>query len=176
MLETLYANGIRLGELFRLNVRDFAGETLRIEEGKGRQERIVPLTTTALYWIERYIATARVELIRGINRGKGKSQQKRKMTNPAALWLSVRAKRLLYQQIRCRVKEHAEEAGIETAVHTFRHSIATHLLRRGASLRHIQKLLGHKSLDTTQIYTRVEISDVKKAVEKATKTLERNSK
>lgn len=176
MLETLYATGIRHGELYQLNIRDFDGRTLRIREGKGKRERIVPLTRAALYWIETYIATARVELIRGINWGNGKSRQTRKMTNPPAMWLSVRAKRLSYEQIWGRVKEHAEAAGVEANVHTFRHSIATHLLGRGASLPHIQKLLGHRSLDTTQIYTRVEISDVKKAVKKATKNLEQNSK
>ena len=174
MLETLYGTGIRHAELYQLNVRDFDGQTLRIREGKGKRERIVPLTGAAVYWIETYIATARVELIRGW--GKGKSRQKRKMTNPAALWLSVRAKRLSYQQIWWRIKEHAEAVELKASVHTFRHSIATHLLRRGASLRHIQKLLGHKSLDTTQIYTQVEISDIKKAVKKATKRLNQKSK
>ncbi|MBK7804214.1 MAG: tyrosine-type recombinase/integrase [Chloracidobacterium sp.] len=64
---------------------------------------------------------------------------------------------------------------INATVHTFRHACATHLLRHGASLRHIQKLLGHSSLDTTQIYTQVEISDIKKAVGKATENLRQTS-
>jgi len=176
MLETLYGTGIRHAELYQLNVRDFDSRTLRIREGKGKRERIVPLTGAAVYWIETYIATARVELIRGINWGKGKSRQKRKMTNPAALWLSARCKRLSYQQIWWRIKEHSEAVELKASVHTFRHSIATHLLRRGASLRHIQKLLGHQSLDTTQIYTQVEIQDVKEAVKKATQRLNQKSK
>ncbi len=170
MLETLYATGIRHAELYKLNVRDFDGRTLRIREGKGKRERIVPLTATACYWIEKYIATSRVELM------NAKRRNKQVVINPLALWLSNKAKRLSYQQIWWRIKAHAEAAGVEASVHTFRHSIATHLLQRGASLRHIQKLLGHRSLDTTQIYTQVEISDIKKAVAKATRNLNRNSK
>ncbi len=175
MLETLYATGIRHGELYKLNMRDFDGRTLRIREGKGRRERIVPLTATASDWLERYIATARVELMSGTYWGKGRSRKKRIIANPTALFLSVTGRRLSYPQIWWRVKTAAEAAGLEATVHTFRHCCATHLLRHGASLRHIQKLLGHSSLDTTQIYTQVEISDIKKAVDKATENLTKTS-
>lgn len=175
ILETLYACGIRHGELYRLNMRDFDGRTLRIREGKGKRERIVPLTDNASSWIERYIATSRVELMSGTYWGKGRSREKRPVTNPTALFLSVTARRLSYPQIWSIIKNASEAAGIEATVHTFRHACATHLLRHGASLRHIQKLLGHDSLDTTQIYTQVEISDIKKAVDKATKNLTKTS-
>jgi integrase/recombinase XerD len=176
ILETLYATGIRHGELYKLNMRDFDGRTLRIREGKGKRERIVPLTATASDWLERYIATARVELMSGVYWGKGRSRKKRVMANPTALFLSVTARRLSYPQIWSIVKNHARNARLEATVHTFRHCCATHLLRHGASVRHIQKLLGHSSLDTTQIYTQVEISDIKKAVDKATENLRQTSK
>jgi integrase/recombinase XerD len=176
MLETLYATGIRHGELFKLNVRDFDGRTLRIGKGKGGRGRVVPLTENASSWIEKYMATARVEIMNGIYWGKGKSRKKRIITNPTALWLSMTGKRLSYVQISSRVRSHAEAAELKASVHTFRHTCATHLLRHGASLRHIQKLLGHESLDTTVIYTHLEISDVKEAVNKATRNLNRNSK
>jgi integrase/recombinase XerD len=176
ILETLYATGIRHGELYKLNVRDFDGRTLRIGRGKGGRERIVPLTENASDWIEKYIATARIELMNGVYWGKGKSRQKRIITNPTALWLSVTSKRLSYPQIWKVVKIHAAAAKLDATVHTFRHSCATHLLGRGASLRHIQKLLGHASLETAQIYTHLEIGDLQKAVAKATKNLARNSK
>jgi integrase/recombinase XerD len=175
ILETLYATGIRHGELYRLNMRDFDGRTLRIREGKGRRERIVPLTENASSWIERYIATSRVELMSGTYWGKGRSRKKRPVTNPSALFLSVTGRRLSYPQIWSIVKDASEAARIDATVHTFRHACATHLLRHGASLRHIQKLLGHESLDTTQIYTQVEISDIKKAVDKATENLTKTS-
>ena len=176
MLETLYATGIRHGELFKLNVRDFDGRTLRIREGKGGRERVVPLTENASTWIEKYLATARVEIMNGIYWSKGKSRRTRIITNPMALWLSMTGKRLSYVQISTRVRSHAEAAELKASVHTFRHTCATHLLRHGASLRHIQKLLGHSSLDTTVIYTHLEISDVRDAVAKATENLKRNSK
>ncbi len=176
MLETLYATGIRHGELFKLNVRDFDGRTLRIVRGKGGRERVVPLTENASAWIEKYMATARIELMNGVYWGKGKSRRTRIITNPTALFLSVNGKRLSYPQIWSVVKTHAEAAELKATVHTFRHCCATHLLRHGASLRHIQKLLGHESLDTTQIYTQVEISDLSRAVEKATENLKRKSK
>jgi integrase/recombinase XerD len=176
ILETLYATGIRHGELYRLNVRDFDGRTLRIGRGKGGRGRIVPLTENACRWIEKYIATARIELMNGTYWGKGRSRQKRIVANPTALWLSVASKRLSYPQIWKLVKIHAAAARLDATVHTFRHSCATHLLGRGASLRHIQKLLGHSSLETTQIYTHLEIGDLQKAVSKATKNLARNSK
>ena len=175
LLETLYATGIRHGELYKLNMRDFDGRTLRIREGKGRRERIVPLTATASEWLERYIATARVELMSGLYWGKGRSRKKRIIANPTALFLSVTSRRLSYPQIWSIVKNQAKAARLEATVHTFRHCCATHLLRHGASVRHIQKLLGHSSLDTTQIYTQVEVSDIKKAVDKATENLKRNS-
>ncbi len=176
MLETLYATGIRHGELFKLNVRDFDGRTLRIGKGKGGRGRVVPLTENASDWLEKYIATSRVEIMNGFYWGKGRSRKKRVITNPAALWLSLSGKRLSYPQIWKVVKNHAEAAELAATVHTFRHTCATHLLRRGASLRHIQKLLGHESLETTVIYTHLEISDVKNAVDKAAENLKRESK
>ncbi|MBK7034624.1 MAG: tyrosine-type recombinase/integrase [Ignavibacteria bacterium] len=133
------------------------------------------LTENAARWIERYIATSRVELMSGAYWGKGRSRKKRPVTNPSALFLSVTGRRLSYPQIWSIVKNASEAAMLDATVHTFRHACATHLLRHGAGLRHIQKLLGHESLDTTQIYTHVEISDIKKAVGKATENLRKAS-
>jgi len=136
----------------------------------------VTLWVLIIYSKEKYIATSRIELMNGVYHGKGKSRKKRIITNPTALFLSVNGKRLSYPQVWKVVKNHAEAAGLDATVHTFRHCCATHLLGRGASLRHIQKLLGHQSLETTVIYTQVEISDVKSAVDKATRNLNQNSK
>lgn len=170
ILETLYATGIRRGELQGLNLLDFDGKTLRIKKGKGGRERIVPVTETASEWLSKYIATSRIELLNGIY-----PKSKPTKANPTALFLSAHRKRISLMHLWGIVKNHAEAVGLKANVHTFRHSCATHLLRNGASLRHIQKLLGHQSLETTQIYTQVEISDLKNAVEKATKNLEDKS-
>lgn len=171
LLETLYATGVRLGELHRLNLRDFDGRTLRIRKGKGGRERVVPVTATAAYWIERYAATARVELMRGDWWGKGRSRQQRHPTNPAALWLAVTGRRLSSPQIDSLIRRYALAAEVSASAHTFRHTCATHLLRHGASLRHIQQLLGHASLDTTVIYTQVELSDLRQAQAQAAENL-----
>jgi len=90
----------------------------------------VPLTENASGWIEKYIATARIELMNGVYHGKGKSRKKRIITNPTALFLSVNGKRLSYPQIWKVVKNHAEAAGLDATVHTFRHCCPTHLLGR----------------------------------------------
>jgi integrase/recombinase XerD len=74
---------------------------------------------------------------------------------------------LAYSQIALRIQEHAQQAGLNATVHTFRHSCATHLLRNGASLRHIQQLLGHSHLDTAALYTHLNVEDLKTAVQRA---------
>jgi integrase/recombinase XerD len=83
----------------------------------------------------------------------------------AALWLSVTGRRLSYQMIADRIRDYALQAEVKASAHTFRHSCATHLLRAGANVRHVQQLLGHRDLSTTEIYTRVEISDLQQVVE-----------
>lgn len=85
-----------------------------------------------------------------------------------ALWLSVTGRRLSYQMIADRIRDYALQAEVKASVHTFRHCCATHLLRGGASIRHVQQLLGHRDLNTTEIYTHIELGDLKQTVESAT--------
>jgi integrase/recombinase XerD len=163
MMETMYATGIRLAEARKLDLYDV--DTVRrllvVREGKGRRDRVVPLTETACYWLTRYVSESRVELA-------ARGQEKKAKAPTVALWLSVEGRRLSHQMIAQRIREYAEQANLRATPHTFRHSCATHLLRGGASVRHVQQLLGHRSLETTQIYTHVEIADLQRAVEKAT--------
>jgi integrase/recombinase XerD len=156
ILETLYATGIRVTELANLNLWDVDIEEkmLRVVLGKGRKDRNVPLTTTAAEAIAVYLEKGRHKLVN---------------SNKPYLFLADKGGRLQRAVLSRIVQKYAQKAGIEKRVtcHTFRHSVATHLLKGRADIRHIQMLLGHESLQTTQRYTRVEISDLKRVIERA---------
>jgi integrase/recombinase XerD len=168
LMETLYANGIRRSEAHKLDLYDIdtAAHRLTVRLGKGQRDRFVPLTETAAYWLTRYVTAARPELAAGKLWGKGKRHGQPKLIPPtSALWLSVTGRRLSYQMIADRIRDYALQAEVKASVHTFRHCCATHLLRGGASLRHVQQLLGHRDLNTTELYTHVELQDLQQAVE-----------
>ena len=161
LMEVMYATGIRRGEAHRLDVfdADLQGGTLRIREGKGKRDRVVPLTTNACHWLERYIREARPILATGkLRRRSGR------YAGNAAMWLSAMGRRLSYQWIWALVKRYAKAAGVEATAHTFRHAFATHLLRNGADVRQVQRLLGHESINTTMIYTHLEVEDLRRAI------------
>jgi integrase/recombinase XerD len=155
-LETFYATGIRVTELANLNLWDVELEEkmLRVILGKGRKDRNVPLTTAAAEAIAVYLEKGRPKLV---------------SSNNPYLFLADKGGRLQRAVLSRIVQKYARKAGIEKHItcHTFRHSVATHLLRGRADIRHIQMLLGHESLQTTQRYTRVEISDLKRVIERA---------
>jgi len=173
LMETLYATGIRRAEAHKLDLYDIdtAAHRLTVRLGKGRRDRLVPLTENAAQWITRYITAARPELAAGQWWGKGRRHGQPKLIPPtSALWLSVSGRRLSYQMIAERIRDYALQAELKASAHTFRHSCATHLLRGGASLRHVQQLLGHRDLNTTEIYTHIELEDLKQAVETAARS------
>jgi integrase/recombinase XerD len=154
LMETLYTTGIRHAEAQKLDLYDIdtAARRLTVRLGKGQRDRVVPLTETAAHWLARYVAAARPELAAGKLWGKGRRRGQPKLIPPtAALWLSVTGRRLSYQMIADRIRDYALQAAVKASVHTFRHSCATHLLRGGASLRHVQQLPGHRDLNTTEI-------------------------
>jgi integrase/recombinase XerD len=173
LMEVLYATGIRHGELHRLDLYDVdtRSRRLRIRAGKGLRDRIVPLTENAAYWVDRYLSEARPELAAGRYWGKGERRKPRSVAVVPALWLSVASRRFSYVMIGSVIRKYAEAAGVKSNVHTFRHTCATHLLRHGADLRHIQQLLGHDKLDTTVLYTHLDVDDLKTAVTKAQERL-----
>ena len=156
VLETFYATGIRVTELANLNLWDVDIEEkmLRVVLGKGRKDRNVPLTTAAAEGIAVYLEKGRPGLV---------------SLDKPYLFLADKGGRLQRAVLSRIVQKYAEKAGIEKHItcHTFRHSVATHLLRGRADIRHIQMLLGHESLQTTERYTRVEISDLKRVIERA---------
>jgi len=170
LMETLYATGIRHSEAHKLDLYDIdtTAHRLTARLGKGQRGRLVPLTETAAHWLSRYITAARPELAAGKLWGKGRRRGQPKLIPPtSALWLAVTGRRLSYQMIAERIYDCALQAELKATVHTFRHSCATHLLRGGASVRHVQQLLGHRDLNTTEIYTHIELQDLQQAIESA---------
>jgi site-specific recombinase XerD len=156
LFEIAYASGLRAEEIVTLDVTsvDFDSEELRVE-GKGGKTRIVPSGELALRALQRYLERARPALA---NRD-----------GEPALFLSKSGRRLSTSDVRRRLRVWARHAELQGGVspHTLRHSFATHLLEGGADLRAIQELLGHASISTTQIYTRVESARLKSAYAKS---------
>ena len=143
IMELLYATGLRVGELVSLNMQDVdVSESYIRCIGKGSKERIVHLYPKALEELRRYLKTARVALL-----GHRRSEP--------SLFVNHRGERLTRQWVWTILKTYAQKSGITQNItpHTLRHSFATHLLQNGASLRHVQELLGHSSISTTQVYT-----------------------
>jgi site-specific recombinase XerD len=145
MLELAYACGLRAEEIINLDCDavDFDSETLRVS-GKGQKTRIVPMGEPAQRALDRYLRHARPALATDLR--------------CRALFLSRRGRRLSTSDVRRRLDRWVREAAVAGHVspHTLRHSFATHMLEGGADLRSIQELLGHSSVSTTQVYTRVE--------------------
>ncbi len=167
ILETLYATGIRASELIQLCPFDVDIEerTLRVVRGKGGKDRNVPLTPPAATAIESYLAHGRPRLLGATRAGGGVYPAKASKR----LFVSPRGGILYRATLDKIIRRWAREAGVKKRVtaHTFRHSVATHLLKHGADIRHIQALLGHESLTTTERYTHVEISDLQAVVRRA---------
>lgn len=155
MLQIAYASGLRVSEIVNLDIEDvdFEMESVRCL-GKGSKERIVPVHQKALRMIDLYLS-------------KGRNRLSHNKSN--ALFLNKRGTRLTRQGFWGVVKGYAKLIGLEDFItpHTLRHSFATHLLEGGAPLRHVQELLGHASISTTQIYTHLTVEFVREQYDKA---------
>ncbi len=151
ILELLYASGLRISELCqsRLEHLDLEEGIIRVT-GKGNKTRLVPVGQSALNALTDYLSTARPKLL--------------SPKSGAAIFLSVRGHPLTPARIWQLVQHYSKQAGLAESVHPhqLRHSFATHLLSGGADLRIIQEMLGHASIATTQIYTQVDRSQLKK--------------
>lgn len=145
ILELLYGSGLRLAELHRLDLPDLdlLGDLVRVQ-GKGRKERVVPLTSSAVRAVRRYRPRRDETLAADVA-----------AADREALLLSRRGRRLSRRGIQSVVADLLERTaeGEGLSVHSFRHSFATHLVDAGADLMAVKELLGHASLSTTQIYT-----------------------
>lgn len=153
MLELLYATGCRASEVSSLALRDLhLSERYCLAHGKGSKERLVPLGDAAVAAIQSYLEEERGRLA------------KRAGGSPSWLLLSRGGRRLRREAIWELVKRYAKRSGVPETIspHTLRHSFATHLLSGGVDLRQVQELLGHASIATTQIYTHIDPSRLKK--------------
>jgi integrase/recombinase XerD len=148
MMEILYATAIRRGELIALQLYDvdYGRTTLMIRQGKGNKDRVVPLGERAKSWLAAYRDQVRPGLVAG--------------RDPGTLFLSRDGRALEPKRLSEKVRGYVERAAIAKpgSCHLLRHTAATLMLEGGADIRFIQALLGHESLETTQIYTRVSIT------------------
>jgi integrase/recombinase XerD len=154
ILETLYGMGLRRGECARLDVADvdLAAGTLLVRDGKGRKDRMVPVPGRAAAALVIYLRDVRPELVVD-------------PSEPALFLTAWWGHRLSDVSVSYLLRRHAQAAGIaKVHPHVLRHACATHLLRGGADVRHVQAILGHKKLETTALYTRVVIQDLRAVV------------
>ena len=157
IFETVYSAGLRVSELVGINMTDLdlAGGLVCVR-GKGKRERLCPLGTHAIKAIQRW-SEAR----------EPSTKAKKHDGNP--LFLNKFGNRLTTRSVARMLEKYIMQTGLDTRTspHTLRHSFATHLLDRGADIRSVQELLGHKSLVTTQIYTHVSTASLKDVYERA---------
>lgn len=153
MMEVLYSTALRGGELCRLTLYDLdlPDRTLRVLQGKGNKDRVVPVGKVACSYLAAYIKTVRPILL-----GKHVS---------SLIFLTANGGTLHSFDLGRIIKTYREKAHLPDNIttHSFRHTCATEMLKGGASIRHLQELLGHADIMTTQIYTHVVQSDLKKA-------------
>ena len=171
MTELLYGCGLRLAELVGLDVRGSAQSRCWIDReageahvlGKGGKRRIVPVGGPALVALQAWLA-ARDGWVRA--------------ADSPALFVSARGTRLSVQHIRLRLKQRSRSAGLVTPVHPhmLRHSFASHLLQSSGDLRAVQELLGHASITTTQVYTRLDFQHLAQVYDKAHPRAKTNGK
>ena len=150
IFEFLYGTGCRISELVNTDLQDidFDEKVIKIRFGKGSKQRIVPLGSSLREAIESYVIQVRNNLS--------------KTNNCDSLLLNSRGQRLTRQTIWSVINKYAKEHGIKDLTpHTLRHAFATHLLEGGADVRVVQELLGHSSINTTQIYTHVTVDKLR---------------
>lgn len=151
IIEVLYGSALRVGELVALSIEDVAldDRLLRIERGKGARDRVVPLTAEARRWLERYLDEVR-------------PWWARRCRSARTLYLTNRSEPITSSVVRQMLVVLCDKARLaRLSPHALRHAAATHLVRAGADVRYVQKLLGHAQMTTTQVYTRVAPMDVK---------------
>ncbi|NMC21239.1 MAG: tyrosine recombinase XerC [Thermogutta sp.] len=157
ILETMYSAGLRISETVGLNDADLdLNEGIVRVRGKGKRERLAPLGSYAARAVRRWLQVRRLH-----------PSLSESMDRP--LFVNRFGRRLTTRSVARMLEKYLRQTGLDrrTTPHTLRHSFATHLLDRGADIRSVQELLGHKSLVTTQIYTHVSTAGLRAVYEKA---------
>lgn len=161
IMELFYSSGLRISELAALNREDFHPEALLVKlKGKGKKERIIPITKNAAEWIKNYLEHRE----RNEENKEHKAEQDKE-----AIFLNKWGKRLTTRSIDRSFDQYMKGSGLagKGTPHTIRHTIATHWLENGMDLKTIQVLLGHNSLSTTTIYTQVSTTQKRKVYNEA---------
>jgi len=158
LLEVMYAAGLRVSEACGLNIEClYLAERFVRVDGKGSKQRLVPLTSSAVQWLELYLDGVRARLLKSATRLHPESRQR--------VFISRRGKGLTRQAVWKLIRQYAAAVGLKEDVHPhmLRHCFATHLLLNGADLRVVQALLGHSDISTTEIYTHLTREDLRDA-------------
>jgi integrase/recombinase XerD len=160
MMEVLYSTGMRAAELVNLKVPDvdLKKKVARVRLGKGGKDRFVPLATPCCRFLARYLSEIRPELVQGM-RPCGNNWIKKAGTAADFVFVSIYGGSFSSAWLGQLMEGYIRKAGITrpvSPVHSFRHSVATHLLADGMDVRYVQVFLGHNNINSTQIYTHVE--------------------
>lgn len=148
LFEIIYSSGLRISEVSGLLIQNlYLKEGILFVLGKGNKERLVPFGDNAKFWLSKWINEERPKIL--------------SRKNVPYVFVNYQGKQFSRKGIWKRFQEIKTLSGVESKVHTLRHSFATHLLQGGADLRSVQQLLGHSDLATTQIYTHVDNSELK---------------
>jgi integrase/recombinase XerD len=152
LLEVFYSTGLRLSEMtgLTLNDVDISGGVVRVNQGKGGKDRVVPMGATAIQWVKEYVVKARRQFTR----------KAKKATQ--ALWVNHLGGPLSAILVERMVKGYGAAAGLEVTPHVLRHTFATQLVKNGAPVEVVAKMLGHSDLKTVHKYTRVAGVDLRK--------------
>jgi integrase/recombinase XerD len=155
IFELIYSSGLRAREALNLECPqvNMAERMLLVKEGKGKKDRYVPFSDAAFRYLSSYMNNGRKKQLARV-----REEEKKKY-----LFIGDRGARFRYQQLRTIFKKHLAECSLDSeyAIHSIRHSTATHLLANGAGIRYVQELLGHEDLKVTQVYTRPQVENVK---------------
>lgn len=154
MIELLYSTGIRKSELVNLNIYDIDYENgyIRINQGKGKKDRIIPIGKRACEWVKKYLNRSRPVLL--------------KEHGDKGLFVNLQGRRITKVGLQRMMRTYMMKLGYTYRTHCFRHTFATSLLKGGADIRYVQAMLGHEDIGSTEIYTKVVVEDLRESLKK----------